>query len=147
MYYGKQETNNEVVVYIQVAILLQLEEAREGVMLNASEPKIESNEKENKLNTAPMRFGRVVKPPVLYMNEYGSDGIEDALSTIHQYYYAKLCKLDEDEKNIRIVAVGARLGGRFNHTIKLKVMKFKEAMNQLDSDKWKEEIKINSTEW
>ena len=53
-----------------------------------------------------------------------------------------MCKLDEEEtKNIEIEAVGARLGGRFDHTSKLKVMKFEEDMNRPDRNKWKEEIK------
>ena len=41
------------------------------------------------------RSGRVMKYLVLHMKEYGSDGAEDSLSTIHQNH---LCKLDEDEK-------------------------------------------------
>ena len=54
----------------------------------------------------------------------------------------KLTQLDDKEtKNIKIVAVEAGLGGGFDHTDKLKVMKFKEAMNRPDSNKWKEEIK------
>ena len=36
-----------------------------------------------------MRSGRVVKPPVLYIKEYSSDGVEGVLSTIHQNYYAQ----------------------------------------------------------
>ena len=43
-------------------------------------------------------------------------------------------------KNIKIAVVGVGLGGRFNHFSKLKVMKFKEAINGPDSNKWKEEI-------
>ena len=83
-----------------------------------------------------MRLGNVVKPPVLHMKEYGSDGVKGVLSTIYQNYYAQLCKLDVKEmKNIEIAAVGAGLGGRFDHTSELKVKKFKEAMNGPDSDK------------
>ena len=52
-----------------------------------------------------------------------------------------MCELDDDErKNVKIAAVGAGLGGRFDHASKLKVMKFKEALNRTDSNKWKEEI-------
>ena len=65
------------------------------------------------------------------MKEYGSVLVEGALSTIHQNYYAQLCKLDE---------WGVGLGGGFDHTSELKVMKFKEAMNGPGSDQWKEEI-------
>ena len=46
MYYGRQEARDEVVVYLQVALPLTLEdaEAMEGVMLNAFEPKLECKE-------------------------------------------------------------------------------------------------------
>ena len=93
-----------VVVYPQVAVPLELEdkEEREGVMMNAPESKIESKGgEENKWNTVCMRSDRVVKPQVLYMNEYGSDGVEGALIN----YCAHMCLLDEDEtKNIEIAA-------------------------------------------
>ena len=39
----------------------------------------------------------------------------------------------------------AGLGGAFNHTSKLKVIKFKETKNEPDSKKWKEEIKNEYT--
>ena len=64
------------------------------------------------------------------------------LSIMHQNYYAQLCELyDEEMENIEIAAVGTELGGKFNHTSELKLMKFKEDMNRPDSDKQKEEIK------
>ena len=73
------------------------------------------------------------------MIKYCSVGVEGALRTIHQNYYAQLCELDDKEtKNIEIEAVGDRLGDRFDHTSESKVMKFKEAMNGPDNDKWKE---------
>ena len=76
------------------------------------------------------------------MKEYGSDEVEGALRAIHQNYYTQLCKLDgEKTKNIKIAAVGAGLDGRFDHISKLKVMKFKKAMNGLDNNTWKDEIK------
>ena len=56
--------------------------------LNASEPKIKSKDDKEEWSTVHMRLGRVVKPLVLYMKEYGSDGVEGALSSIHQNYYA-----------------------------------------------------------
>ena len=64
MYCGQPETSNEVVVYPQVACPLKLEEveAREGGMLNASEPKIKFKDEENKWNVGCMRCGRVVNP-------------------------------------------------------------------------------------
>ena len=58
---------------------------------------------------------------VLYIKELGTDSIESALITIHQNYCAQLCKLNDKEiKNIKILAVGAGLSGRFDHTSKLK---------------------------
>ena len=51
-----------------------------------------------------------------------------------------MCKLDDKEmKNIETAAVRAGLGGEFDHTSELKVMKFKELMNRPDY-KSKEEI-------
>ena len=59
-----------------------------------------------------------------------------------------MCELDEKEmKNIKIAATGAELGDGFDHTNKLKVMKFKETMNRPDSNKSKEEIKNEHKKW
>ena len=87
-----------------------------------------------------------MKFPVEYMKAYNSDGVEGALSTIHQNYCTQLYKLDEDvTKNIENAAMGAGLGGRFSHNRKQKVMIFMEAINRLDSNKWKEDIKSEHT--
>ena len=84
-----------------------------------------------------MGLGRVVRLPVLYMKVYGSDRVIGALNVM---YYTQLCKLDDKErKNTEISAVEAGLSGMFDDTSELK-MKFKEAMNRLFSNKWKEEI-------
>ena len=112
MYYGKPEARNEVLVYPQVALPFEPEdaEAMEGVMLNASEPKAKSKDNEEEWNTVHTRLGIVVKPPVLYMKEFGTDGIKGVLSSIHQNYYAQLCKLDDEEtKNIENATLGAGL--------------------------------------
>ena len=50
-------------------------------------------------------------------------------------------------KNIEIAAVGAGLSGRFNHTSKLKMMKFKEAINRPDKDNEKKKSKRNTNKW
>ena len=44
IYYTRLEARDEVVIYLHVELSLELEDAKawEGVMLNASEPKIES---------------------------------------------------------------------------------------------------------
>ena len=69
--------------------------------MNASEPKADSKEDKKEWSTVCMRSGRVVKPLVLYMKEFGTDGIEGALSSIQQNYYGQLCKLDDEKtKNI-----------------------------------------------
>ena len=108
--------------------------------MNASEPKIEDKNDKREWSTVCTRLGRVVKPLVLYMKEYGADRVEGELSVIHQNYYVQLCKLDDKEtNNIEIAAVGAGVGGGFDHTRELKMMKFKEDMNGPDSNKWKEE--------
>ena len=82
------------------------------------------------------------------MKEFGSYGGEDALSTIRKKLQCSFFELDGKEmKNIKIAALGAGLGGRFNHISELKVMKFKETMNRPDSNKWKEKIKNEDKEW
>ena len=107
--------------------------------MNAFETKVKSKDDKKEWSTVHMRSGRVVKPLVPYMKEDGTDQVEGALSTIHQHYYTQLCELDDKEtKNIEIAAVGAVLGGKFDHTSKLKVMKFKEALIGSGSNKWKE---------
>ena len=117
MYYDKTEARNEITVYPKVALPFEPEDAetREGVTLNASEPKARSKDDEKEWSTIFMRSGRVVKPLVLYVKKFGTDGIEGVLSTIHQKYYAQL--LDGKEmKNIGILAVAAGLGCGFYHT-------------------------------
>ena len=77
-------------------------------MFNVSEPKPKSKKDKTEWSIIHGILGRVVQPSALYIKEYGTDGIQGVLSTIHQNYYAKLCKLDEEEmKNIDIAAVGA----------------------------------------
>ena len=142
IYYSKPEVRDEVLVYPQVALPLKLEdaEAREGLTLNASEPKIKFQDNEKEWGIVCTRLDRVLKPLVLFMKENSSDGVEGALSTIYQNY-TQLCKLNNVEtKNIDIAAVGVGLDSRLDHTSKLKVIKFKEAMNGPDSNKWKEKI-------
>ena len=64
------------------------------------------------------------------------------LRSIQQNYHAQLCELhDKETKNLKIAAAGDGLGGKFNQTSKLKIMKFKEAMSGPDSNTWKKEIK------
>ena len=76
MYYSKPEVRDEVVVYRQVALPFEPEdaEAREGVMLNASQSKAESKNDKKEWSTLCTRSGRVVKPLLLYMKEFSSNG-------------------------------------------------------------------------
>ena len=67
MYYDKPETSDKAIVYLQVALPLEVEEAREGEMLNASLPKIESKDEKNEWNAVHLRSGRVVKSLILYI--------------------------------------------------------------------------------
>ena len=97
------EARDMVVVFPQVSLPFRLEDAkaREGVILTDSNPRIESKDNKKEWSSVHIRSGRVVKPPVLYMTEYGSDGVEGALSAMHQNYYPQLCLLgDKEAKNI-----------------------------------------------
>ena len=98
MYYGKPEARDEAIVYPQVVLPFEPDdaEAREGVMFNASEPKVKSKNDKKEWSNLHMRSGRVVKPLVLYMREFSTNSIEGALSTIHQNCYAQLHKLDDE---------------------------------------------------
>ena len=53
MYFGKPEARDKVVIYLQVALPFEPEnaEAREVVTLNASEPKVESKDDEKEWTT------------------------------------------------------------------------------------------------
>ncbi len=56
-------------------------------------------------------------------------------TTYHNYY--QVLENDEiEEKDPEIAAVGAAIGGGFDHTSKLIPIKFKEAMNRPDKDEW-----------
>ena len=59
--------------------------------LNASEPKVKSKDNKKGWSKVHTRLDRVVEPLVLYMKEFGIDGVEDVLSTIYQNNYAQLC--------------------------------------------------------
>ena len=83
IYNGMPEFIDEVTVHPQLTLPFKPEdaEAREGVMMNASEPKVKSKDDKKEWSTVHTRLGKVVKPPILYMNEYGTNRVEGALST------------------------------------------------------------------
>ena len=77
------------------------------------------------------KSGRVSRPPEMF--EAG--GAE--LLPAEMNYYAALAAANCGE----IQAVGAGIGGGFDHTSELKVMKYEEAINSPDKEGWKAEIK------
>ena len=64
MYYSKPEARDEVIVYLHIALSFEPEGAvaREGVTLNASEPKVKSKDNKKEWNTVSTRLGRVINP-------------------------------------------------------------------------------------
>ena len=60
---------------------------------------------------------------------------ETAAMAAELNYYASLANLDEDDVQVQmeVAGVGAGLGGGFNHTTELHVMKYREAMNRPDA--------------
>ena len=98
--------------------------------MNASEPKAKSKDNKKKCHTYKIRQSF----KTLSTTHEGIRYQQHRRCT--QYHTPKLlrqlCELDDKEmKNIEISAVGAGLGSGFDHTGKLKVMKFKEVMNGL----------------
>ena len=92
------------------------------------------------------RPGRTVHQTKTYDSTTGKiPAIGAKISTI-QNYYACLVELDNDELRanlgvenffLEIKSVGAGLGGGFTNTNKLKVMAFKEAVDEPDGESWK----------
>lgn len=85
------------------------------------------------------RSRRVLAPPVRY-------NPETCVTAIQKNYYAALAEICEDKVRMfedatyKIAAVGAGLGGGFEHTSELKVMKYSEAMSGPDKKEWEEEV-------
>ena len=81
------------------------------------------------------RSGQYVRIPEIYTHDLGV-----LASTKAEFgYQMDLCALsmdniDQIEEEISLV--GAGLGGGFDHTSKLKVIKYNNAMKTKDSDKW-----------
>ena len=67
MYYSKSEARDKVIVYPPVALSFEPvdAEARESVMLNASELKVKSKDDKKEWSTVCIRLGRVTKPLLL----------------------------------------------------------------------------------
>ena len=82
------------------------------------------------------RTGRQVKPRIRLIEEIGG------LTVAEQNYYATLAEATENEfdDNAEIACVGAGLGGGFENTNELHVIKYKEAMASDDKEKWQKAI-------
>ena len=84
------------------------------------------------------RSGRTVTRPARLIGEIGATATnhyEIGLTTAEQNYYQAM-----KENGHEIAAVGAGLGGGFENTSELHVMKFMEAMEGADSDKWQQAV-------
>ena len=56
-------------------------------------------------------------------------------TAVKMNYYASLADLEKDElENCKVGLIGAGVGGGFNHTSKLHVMKYKETINEHDGE-------------
>ena len=95
------------------------------------------NNKNN--NAMPMitRSGRTVQAPNRLIEEMGAVGndYEIKLTNAECNYYATMKEIGE------LACVGAGLGGGFENTNELHVMKYHEAMATADKDKWDQAVK------
>ena len=89
--------------------------------------------------TTVTRSGRTVQPATRYIEEIGTTAAEIN-------YFATLMELEDEESKNECGLVGAGIGGGFNHTSELHVMKFEEALAGPDAEEWKKEIE-NEHNW
>lgn len=92
---------------------------------------------EQERNGVRIRSGRNIRPPARFFNEENEIG-EVHFSAMENRYYASLqaaiaLEMDVDE----IACVEAGIGGGFENTNELHVLKFKKAMATESKDKWK----------
>ena len=101
------------------------------------------------------RSGRTVRRPTMYeakpASRYEAGGAA-ILSSAEWNYYTALSKLNEFDSAevaalagsmtcLEVIAVGAGLGGGFENTSELKVMKYAEAMAGPDKKQWTQAVK------
>jgi hypothetical protein len=98
---------------------------------------------------ATTRSGRSVKTPS-YLNEYELGSVQHGmkLTMAEERFYSQMKELGEltlcapnlpyAEEINEVGLVGAGIGGGFEHTGELKVMKYKEAMDSPDKTKWEQ---------
>jgi hypothetical protein len=86
------------------------------------------------------RSGRAVGMPVRLIQEIGAvaaEHYEIGLTEAERSYYQAMA---ENEAGNEVAAVGAGLGGGFENTSELRVMKFKEAMKGSDNENWQKAV-------
>ena len=76
------------------------------------------------------RSGRAIRPPQRLIEEMA------AMATTTNYYEELFDEVDEDENEGEWGMVGAGLGGGFDVTTELHVMKYKQAMKSVDKIDW-----------
>ena len=99
----------------------------------------EQNENENK-NVARSRSGRTIKAPNRLIEEIGYLINDLALTSVENRYTRELESIAEEQTEEEVACVGAGIGGGFTHTNELKPMKYDEAMNGPDADKWRKAV-------
>ena len=83
------------------------------------------------------RYGRVIRPVQRLINEMTAFGLSEAETN----YYLMLATASKNGfEPGKFACVGAGLGGGFNNTKELHVMKYDEAMQQPDANKWKNAV-------
>jgi len=78
------------------------------------------------------KVGRTIRPPIRFCEDIGAIAVsyEIGLTDAEKEYYQAMERIGE------VAFVGAGIGGGFENTAKLKVMKFKEAMKSKDAEAW-----------
>ena len=96
------------------------------------------------------RSGRTVRPPRLLMNEMANVFTEaelkyyNAMQEINEFEGTEVAAVAGSQVLRNIACVGAGIGGGFENTAELHVMKFDEAMSKPDKDYWIEAV---NKEW
>ena len=96
------------------------------------------------------RTGRKIRRPqrLIETDEFGSSGL---LTKMEENYYSALMEIGSmaidniNERHFEMSSemgyIGAALGGGFENTNELRLMKYQEAMKTKDKEKWKEAVK------
>ena len=110
---------------------------QEGDIENSGDNNEEDNEN-NWTRVVSNRSGRTIRPPARLIEEMNAIAIEN--------YYSVLENCDDvDDSGIEYGLVGAGLGGGFDVTTELHVMKYKEAMAGPDKHEWTKAVEEEHT--